>query len=83
MIVSKEINHVAITAPNLQFNKNTNKMELLPYNEKIGVFTGNAGWINGMMYMSDKNGFGSFDWKNPKVIKYWQFKKYDGRFDDE
>jgi len=83
MIISKEFNHVAIACPNLKWNDDLGKMELFPYNEGKGCFTGNAGWENDYMYMSDKRGFGSLNWKSEKDILYAQFKLINtGKFDD-
>lgn len=63
IIISTKINHVAITAPNFQWDGISKKWKLLPYDSDIGVYTGNPGDVNSMMYMNDSRGFGKFNWK--------------------
>lgn len=63
IIISKSIKHVAITCPNFQWNSELTAWELLPYDPDKGPFTGNAGGTNDMMYMSDRRGFGTFNWR--------------------
>ncbi|MBN2536272.1 MAG: hypothetical protein JXB88_25545 [Spirochaetales bacterium] len=73
MIISKKINHVAIACPNFQWDNHVKTWMLKPYDPEKGCFTGNAGWINDLMYMSDPRGFGSSDGKGDE-IKYFEFR---------
>lgn len=82
MIISKEYNHVAIACPNLKWNDSIGRMEIHTYNEALGCFTGNCGWENDLMYMSDTRGFGGLDWKNEDKIKYVQFKTCNGVYEE-
>ena len=83
MIISKKFNHVAISCPHLIWADDLGKMVLKPYNPELGCFTGNAGWINSLMYMSDPKGFGSINWKSETDILYIQFRQFTTEeFDD-
>lgn len=68
IVISEGIKHVAVTCPNFQWNPELTMWELLPYDSNKGPFTGNAGDTNAMMYMSDRRGFGSFDWRNAAYV---------------
>lgn len=68
IIISAEINHVAITAPNFRWNDEFKKWELLPYDPDKGPLTGNAGGTNDMMYMSDHRGFGTYNWREDAFV---------------
>lgn len=61
----KKIGHIAAVAPHFVFSKDKLEWELLPYDSKLGCFTGNAGWTNGMMPFS--KGFGGF--LNPDTLE--------------
>lgn len=78
MIISEPVRHVAITAPNMEWDGFNWVMR--KYDKHRGCFTGNAGLINDMMYMSDTRGFGNYDWQNPKVVKIFEFQRRQGGF---
>jgi len=68
IIISAKIKHVAITAPNFQWDDTLKEWELLPYDIDKGPFTGNAGSTNGMMYMTDRQGFGAYNWRDDAFV---------------
>jgi hypothetical protein len=76
LIISKEFRHVAIACPHLRWSDNKGRMELYPYDPVKGCFTGNAGATNDFMYMSDRRGFGYYDWQSKEHIIYVLLKDY-------
>lgn len=68
IIISKKINHVAITSPNFCYNDNTKVWELKDYDPETGPLTGNAGTVNGIMYMNSVLGFGMFNWREDASV---------------
>ena len=83
LAVSKKYGHMSMVMPSLKWSKDTGSLEYFDYNPEVGAYTGNAGLVNDVMFMSDKRGFGYYDWNNTENIIFVQFRlRITGKFED-